>query len=245
MFALLGDLSSAVSGQHAFYIDRILSCDRQIQIYLFLVTCLGNIRYVAMRMEFLNKPDKRIWAIVFGAVAAAIAGTLTRSQSLFAWAVTSAAILGSVIGWQLARRRCLKLVMAEIRAMGGVEDVLDQCGREMLTVWIPLDHDITDDDRKFGHWLGDSLEKHIPRGIAGFAALETELDKVGVLVVGRDADHMLEQIRPFFKQHCPQSTYVTRRRIPRADDSQPSRPEHRWPSPKPLFEEGRLGQSGE
>lgn len=116
-----------------------------------------------------------------------------------------------------ALRQNTNYVVKEIAAMGGVEALLDQTGREMLTVWIPLDHHLTDDDSKRARRLGESLCQHVSRDVASFAAVETGLDEVGVLVIGRDVETMVEQIRPYMKQHCPKGTYIGRKTVTRDD----------------------------
>ncbi|NLE39615.1 MAG: hypothetical protein GX621_16470, partial [Pirellulaceae bacterium] len=70
----------------------------------------------------------------------------------------------------------------------GVGAFLDHVGRELLTVWIPLDHEISEDDREFAQRLGQSLEGHAASEVADFVATATRPGVVGVTVVGRDAD---------------------------------------------------------
>lgn len=116
-----------------------------------------------------------------------------------------------------------------------MEGLLDTYGREMLTVWIPLDHTITDDDVASARRIGELFRKNVAPTIALHTALETSVKAVGIMVTGRDAEQTLEQIRPFFKQHCPRGTYVTRRRLPGKNEDR-SRMAN-WPQPKPLFED--------
>lgn len=187
-------------------------------------------------MTTQQMPDKRVWAIGFGLVAGLVAAVLTRNHPLFLLPAATAAVLGSVVGWHWARRRMIGVALAHVAEMGGVEDFLDRRGREMLTVWIPLEHQVTDDDRRFARRLGESLQEHIPRGVAGLGAIETLGHSVGVMLVGRDADTMLARIRPFFKQHCPRGTYVTRLRLVRKDDPEAEQKYETWPHPRPLFE---------
>ena len=196
-------------------------------------------------MNPLTNPDKRVWATAFAAVAVVIAAVLTRGYPLFPWAVSGAAIVGGVIGWRLAGYVRVRMAVAKFQAAGGVEALLDRTGRELVTVWIPLDHEVNDDDREFAQRLGQSLEGHAASEVADFVATATRGGAVGVTVVGRDADTMLKEIRPFFKQHCPRGSYVTMWRISPGDDSQPDPTAGTWPRPKPLFEDEELPEDVE
>ena len=194
-------------------------------------------------MNSLTNPDRRVWAAAFAAAAVVIAGLLTQGHSLFPWAVSVAAIIGGVVGWRLAVYVQVRMAVARVRAAGGVGALLDQMGRELLTVWIPRDHEIDEEDREFAQRLGRSLEGHAASEVADFVATATRPGAVGVTVVGRDADTMLEQIRPFFKQHCPRGSYVTMWRISPGDDSRPDPAAGTWPRPKPLFEDEELPET--
>jgi len=108
----------------------------------------------------------------------------------------------------------------------------------MPTVWIPLDHVITEEDSASARRMGESFNREASRGIASFAAIETSVDHVGVMLIGRDAEKMLQQIRAYFQQHCPRGTYVTRRRLQRGRDLPLT-----WSQPRPLFEGDQIPEN--
>jgi len=187
--------------------------------------------------------DKRLIAAIFAIVAgASVSLVMRQAPALYATiAVAVAAVISSLLGWNLASRWNVSCAVAEVMEMGGVDALLDRFGRESLTVWIPLDHSLSEADRTFARQLGAELNNHVSKRVASFVAIETgysshtNTDAVGVVVVGRHADVMLESVRPFFKQRCPKNAYVTRYHCCR-DNELFDHTIHTWPEPKPLFE---------
>lgn len=179
--------------------------------------------------------DERLWALAFCLFAGFTGAVATQNSPLFPYVTGLSAGFGWVVGWRLGRRRVLNQLVASVLKVGDVQDILDDVGREMLTVWIPLEHELTDDDRQHAHRIGSQLEQHVPEKIARYSAIETLAGAVGVMVIGRHAEVMLKNIRPYFKRHCPRGTYVTRLRLNRDSDELTT-----WPQPKPLFEDDQL-----
>lgn len=103
----------------------------------------------------------------------------------------------------------------------------------LLTVWIPLDHDVNDSDISFAKSLGSLVEKTF-RGVARFAATETRLEKIGIVIWARDLESVFETIRPFLQQHCPRNSFVTG--IWAFNDEGSNEPDDPWAHPQPVFE---------
>jgi hypothetical protein len=134
------------------------------------------------------------------------------------------------------------VVVADVMRMGGKDALIDRVGREMLTVWIPLDHDLSEADRAFGRRLGEGMKNHVVQNAVLFGGVNTSPKQIGVVVIGKDADALLDAIRPYFKQHCPRGTFVTRQYVhKRGDDKEAAL--HRWARPKPLFEDDVIPDS--
>jgi hypothetical protein len=187
--------------------------------------------------------NKIVLAFVVGSLAAALAGITTYEHAIFRYVVAASALLGAVIGWQWASQQNVRRAIELTETSGGIEAALDRSGREMLTLWIPLDHEITEADRSFAKQFGKAFAQDVSRSIAGFCAIESSFDAVGITLIGRDADIMLHEIRTYFSSRCPRGSFITRRRVTRAGEYQNSQP-ILWPGGKPLFEDEVLPQAG-
>ena len=153
--------------------------------------------------------DKRVWTAFAGIATGLVVAVFTRNNSTFPLAAVIAGIVAGGVGWYgMGRYRIYQIVRLFTQEYGDVESFLDRTGREFLTVWIPLDHETTDDDRRSARQLGESVQHNISRDIVRFVSCLSDRRRVGVKVAGRDAEVMLEAIRPYFKQHCPKGSFV-------------------------------------
>lgn len=98
------------------------------------------------RIDTSGLPDARIWAIGCALAGLVAAFILTPGYTLLSLTLPFAAIIGGIVGWKWARRRLLRLVIERIQEKGGSKWLLDQ-KREMLRLWIPLNHELTEDDK--------------------------------------------------------------------------------------------------
>lgn len=191
------------------------------------------------QIDLSDAPDERLWSLGFAIVTVAVVFVLSPRTLLLLVTLPIAAIVGGIVGWKWARQRYLRLAIARIEKKGGIDWLLDQ-SREMLTLWIPLDHSLTEKDKELARALGDSFKESNPTSVAKYSALETCLDKVGLAFCGSDAERMVADIRDYFQDHCPRGSYITRLRL--ADDVDPDTLSigERWPSPVPLFEDDEI-----
>lgn len=176
---------------------------------------------------------KVLCGVAGGFAIGGIATWITYGHALSWYATAVAVVAGYAIGLHCASRWRIAQALAHVQEMGGGEAFLDQVGRDSMVLWIPLEHSVNDADLRFARKLGEAFNKDSSSklGIAIFGGLQTGPNKIGVALFGRDADVMLETVRPFFQKHCPRGSYLTRGFI-LFDD--------RWPHPVPLFEDEQI-----
>jgi hypothetical protein len=177
---------------------------------------------------------KLIWATTTAVFVAVLTGLLLRHYTWMPALAGSAALVAAYLGWREASIANVHEAVEMVNRLGGVEALLDRQGREMLTLWIPLDHDLTERDRKAAKKLAREFEAAQSPKVARYCALESSLKEVGLIFIGKETGEMIATIRSYYQSRCPRGSYITRRYI--GDDDS----ESFWPKPTPLFEDDRL-----
>lgn len=177
-----------------------------------------------VKLTILKTFSHNQWGVIVAMAAAIIANIITRGTSNAIVIVLGVSLLSFVAGRWLSYEVMMNKMRRLIDRMGGVGSLSKY--KELVIVWIPLDHEITSKDCDEGREFGSMLNELIAEG--EFAAFSTRIDMIGINFACEDAELMFEAARPVLQKYCPKGTYITREHV--YDKS-----ESRWE--RPLFED--------